>query len=616
MRFNWLLLSILSVFLFCSPAEAGRLLFWRFESNQNRLIFTTDQGVQPKAQLIPNPTRVVIDLPGVSLGRPNVNQPIGGTIRSVRVGQFDFQTTRIVVELAPGYTVDPQQVKIRGVSPTQWTVDLPTPERIEQSPSFNPRNNQSTQPTNLPQTETPPATSTTSQNNTGSSDFQITRNGLFVRLKDNKNKRIKISRSRDRSQITFDLDGATIPASLASQTLPVNAYQASSIQFSQTSTSPASAQILLTVSPDSPDWQAVYSRFGGLVLLPKNGINTGDRSNIPSYSPTPITSNPTPPKQATIQSLELSNNNRQLLIRSDQPIRATSNWNRTTGIYEIRIPNAQLAEPVRGPQLDRNSPIYQLRIRQEDAQTVVVLVRPSLGVQLGQLNQSNGQLLALDISSPRAAPLAPRPLTIPPPLNNSNLPPLSNPSNPPIPARNGRILVVIDPGHGGKDPGAIGIGGIYEKDIILPISQYLQSFLEQQGVQVMMTRNSDYFVSLQGRTDRANRARADLFVSIHANSMGKSRPDVSGLEVYYFGNRGLADTIHRSITRSVDVKDRGVRKARFYVLRNSSMPSTLVEVGFVTGYEDSSKLKNPSYQRQMAEAIARGILQYIQQNKR
>ena len=131
----------------------------------------------------------------------------------------------------------------------------------------------------------------------------------------------------------------------------------------------------------------------------------------------------------------------------------------------------------------------------------------------------------------------------------------------------------------------------------------------------MMARTGDYFVSLQGRTDMANRAGADVFVSIHANSMGAKRPDVNGLEVYYFGDRGLSDAIHRSILKTVNVGDRRVRKARFYVLRHSRMPSTLVEVGFVTGYDDSPKLTNPSYQRQMAQAIARGIVEYMQQNR-
>ena len=128
-KFYAFILSCLSFIWLATPAYAGRLLFWRFESNQNRLVFTTDQGVQPTAQLIANPTRLVIDLPGTVLGRPTVNETYRGVITGLRIGQFDTRTTRVVIELAPGYILDPQQIKIKGLSPTQWSVDLPTPQR-------------------------------------------------------------------------------------------------------------------------------------------------------------------------------------------------------------------------------------------------------------------------------------------------------------------------------------------------------------------------------------------------------------------------------------------------------------------------------------------------------
>jgi N-acetylmuramoyl-L-alanine amidase len=173
---------------------------------------------------------------------------------------------------------------------------------------------------------------------------------------------------------------------------------------------------------------------------------------------------------------------------------------------------------------------------------------------------------------------------------------------------------MIDPGHGGKDPGAIGIGGLEEKDIILPIGRRVAEILQQNGVQAVLTRDSDYFVSLPGRVQMAERANADVFVSIHANSVGLNRPEVSGLETYYYDNGlSLARTIHNRILQTVNVRDRKVRKARFYVLRKSSMPSVLVETGYVTGREDAAKLRTSAYQNQMAEAIAQGILQYLRQ---
>ncbi|ACK70230.1 N-acetylmuramoyl-L-alanine amidase [Gloeothece citriformis PCC 7424] len=622
MRLRLLLLSFLSVLLFALPAQAGRLLFWRFESGQNRLIFTTDDRVQPRAQLIPNPTRIVIDLPGIALGQPSVNQSIGSTIREIRVGQFNAQTARLVIELAPGYTLDPTQVKIRGLSPTQWTVDIPTPQRIVQNTTPPPTTPSTpSRPPSLPEpprSPNPPLSSPSPEptpTSSGSLDFQVTRNGLVVRLDRNgEGRKIKVKRSRDRKTIDIDLPGAKLTSSLSGQTLPVNEYGIGDIKFEQKSNN--DARITLNVSRESPDWQAIYSQ-GAVVLIPRGGFNNLSRVS----SPPPSASNPPPPpvaQKSTIKSVQLINDN-QLIIQSDDTIRGSGNWNNRTGEYEIRIEGAQLSSQLQGPQLSRNSPIYQLRIRQETADTAVVIVKPALGVQLGTLRQLDNQQLSLDITPQRLAQTTtpsistPQTIPVPPPANPS--PPSNIPSSTPSNIPQGRILVVIDPGHGGKDPGAIGLGGLQEKDVILPISQEVSSILQQQGVQVMLTRNSDYFVTLQGRTAMANRAGADLFVSIHANAVGGGRTEVNGLEVYYFNSRALAETIHRNIMRSINMRDRGVRQARFYVLRTSRMPSSLVEVGFVTGSIDNANLRDPAFRSQMAQAIARGILEYIQRYK-
>jgi N-acetylmuramoyl-L-alanine amidase len=173
---------------------------------------------------------------------------------------------------------------------------------------------------------------------------------------------------------------------------------------------------------------------------------------------------------------------------------------------------------------------------------------------------------------------------------------------------------VIDPGHGGKDSGAPGLGGLLEKDVILPIGKRIAAILEQNGVQAVMTRDADFFVELQGRVDIANRVNANLFVSIHANAVD-NRPDVNGLEVYYYDSGyGLAESVRTTILQDIStIKDRGTRKARFYVLRKNSMPAILVETGYMTGREDNPRLGSPVYQNRMADAIARGILKYLQQ---
>lgn len=616
MRFRWLLLlsSFLSVFLYTSAAEARQLLFWRFDRAQNQLVFTTDEGVQPRAQLIANPTRLVIDLPGTRLGRPTVNQRVGGAIQEIRVGQFENQTTRIVVELAPGYTLDPQQVQFRGLSPTQWTVNIPDPQRISSLPSPPPPvrtvpDRQSRQPTPSIAVET---------SATQVDSFQVTRNGFFIYTDGGKPDQIKVQRSRDRRQIEIEVEGLNLSRRLVEQTLDVNRYGVSQIQFQRLKDSPPLTRITLNVNRDSPDWQALYSDVGGLVIIPRgtSASSLESRSNasgnvLVSYPSRSGNSNQrvTINQRTTIQSVELGNNQTQLLIKADRSVQATSRWDATERAYRITIPNAQLADQVKGPQLTANSPLSRVLLRQQDSNTVVILVQPSPGTQIGSLNQISDRLLALPIQTQRST-LPPRESIPVPPPSPSPAPPTSFPTVP-----NSRIVVMVDPGHGGKDPGAVGIGGLREKDVILPIAQEVAALLEKQGVQAVLTRNSDYFVDLAPRVTMAERVNANLFVSIHANAISLSRPDVNGLETYYFSSgQRLAQTIHNNILQTVPVQNRGVRRARFYVLRKTSMPAVLVEVGFVTGRDDAVKLNNPTHRSQMAQAIARGILQYIQQN--
>jgi N-acetylmuramoyl-L-alanine amidase len=192
----------------------------------------------------------------------------------------------------------------------------------------------------------------------------------------------------------------------------------------------------------------------------------------------------------------------------------------------------------------------------------------------------------------------------------------------PVPKRpvsNSRPLVVIDPGHGGKDPGAIGLGNLREVDVILPISLRVAAILNKNGVDAKLTRNSDYFVGLDERVVMSRKAGARIFVSIHANSID-GRPDVHGLETYhYHKGEELANIVHNKILDILGqdsvqpLVDRGVRSARFLVLRKSEIPAILVETGYLTSPNESSLLANPSYREKMAQAIAAGILEYLHQ---
>ncbi len=182
-----------------------------------------------------------------------------------------------------------------------------------------------------------------------------------------------------------------------------------------------------------------------------------------------------------------------------------------------------------------------------------------------------------------------------------------------------RPLVTIDPGHGGKDPGAIGLGELREVDVILPISLRVAEILVQQGVEVQLTRNSDYFVGLDERVVMARKAGATIFVSIHANAID-NRPDVNGLETYhYHKGEALANTVHNKVVEMLGqdlqtpLTDRHVRSARFLVLRKSEIPAILVEAGYLTSPTESLRLADPAYREKMAQAIAAGILEYLRQ---
>ncbi|MCC5647309.1 N-acetylmuramoyl-L-alanine amidase [Nostoc sp. CHAB 5824] len=624
MKLHWLLPSTVgTIFMLSSPAMAARLESWRFDANQNRLEINTVGGVQPQAQLIFNPTRLVIDLPETTFGRPQLTQQVGGGIRSIRVGQFDTETTRIVVELTPGYTLDPKRVQFVGTTGDRWTVQLPKPEvdRVASSPTLSPR---SAYTVVTPDSEPQPDISrvaTTTQGATQIESLQVTGDGLFIRTNGG-NPPIQVIRSRDRATIFMDISGASLSPRLAQQNnIPVNKHGVSRVEFTRLQTQPPAVRLTLRVDRNSPDWRATNSNSGGLVVLPSRVVrlpgNNSDNQPEPVSFPNRPSVNNSP---ATIESVQLADNGRQLLIRADQTLSATGTWDRSSGLFRVTITNAKLAPRVTGPTFAANSPILRVRLQPQAPNTVVVLVQPAAGVQLGQPRQIGDQLLVPIQGSRRVVALPGRPpFALPglPPPNRGPFPDPNNP-NPQPPTQpqrrvpNGRVVVLIDPGHGGKDPGAVGLGGLREKDIILPISKRIAQVLQQNGVQVVMTRDSDYFVTLPGRVQLAERANADVFVSIHANAIGPGRSDVSGLETYYYGSGlGLARTVHNSILQSVNVRDRGVRRARFYVLRKSSMPSILVETGYLTGRNDNAKLRTSAYQNQMADAIARGILQYL-----
>jgi N-acetylmuramoyl-L-alanine amidase len=139
--------------------------------------------------------------------------------------------------------------------------------------------------------------------------------------------------------------------------------------------------------------------------------------------------------------------------------------------------------------------------------------------------------------------------------------------------------------------------------------------LQARGVQVVMTRTSEVDVDLPPRVSLANRSGANAFISIHANAISMARPDVNGVESFYFSggaSRSLATAVqNRMMAASAGTPNRGVKAARFFVIRRTVMPATLVEMGFVTGALDAPRLANPQFRRRLALAISAGILDYL-----
>ena len=188
---------------------------------------------------------------------------------------------------------------------------------------------------------------------------------------------------------------------------------------------------------------------------------------------------------------------------------------------------------------------------------------------------------------------------------------------------NGKI-VAIDAGHGGSDPGAGSVRGFREKQLNFSLSMQVKAILERAGAKVLMTRVTDVDVSspdasdrdeLRARTLVGNNNRADIFISIHHNSSANS--DLNGTTTYYYRktifDAVLAQSIQDAMVQAGRLTDIGVRTANFYVVKNTTMPAALLEIGFLSNPQDEIQLTNPAFQQKMAQAIVAGIDRFFGQ---
>ncbi len=312
------------------------------------------------------------------------------------------------------------------------------------------------------------------------------------------------------------------------------------------------------------------------------------------------------PKSVVIERLSFSNTG-QLLIEANQTFSYQGKFDLISGTYKLVITNARISSNFQRPSLAANSPIERIRLTQA-GNSVEIGIKTIAGWQVREIARSSNQQVKLQVSLNSISQVKP---------NNQNpaLPNSSYPSNASVNVGDRRRGVIyVDAGHGGRDPGAVG-NGIQEKDVVLPISLDLGRALQNMGYNVYYTRTNDVEIDLEPRVALAERINADVFVSVHANSLAAGNSDISGVETYHSRNstvgRELASYVHSQIIAATGASDRSVRGAGFYVIARTSMPAILVETGFVTNPSEAANLNNPSYQKRMAEAIARGIDQFM-----
>ncbi|PSN16023.1 N-acetylmuramoyl-L-alanine amidase [filamentous cyanobacterium CCT1] len=501
------------------PAKASaRLQAWQFDTGQNRLIFTTESGVQPQVSLLTNPHQLVIDLPGIVSDDALGNQIIGGPVQAVRVTQANARTTRMVLDLSADYSLDPKQVKVWGMTNQQWVVQLPSATETDGCSNAFPDStltipdlSKAIASRSLTAVGTEPLPPLISRNQVTAAavratatvlrGVQTTAEGFFIPTA-GAAPQVHVYRTRDANQsrqIVIDLLDAAIAPGLVAEALPQGRYGISRWSLTQFATAPPAIRVTLTLDGHSPDWQITPLASGGIWVTPIG------------MAPSQIAAPPTTVMLPVINA-----------VTAPPPV------NRTAAPAAV----------------------------------------------------------ATSVPQPTVAPSAPS---------------------------RGQVLVMLDPGHGGVDPGAVGIGGLQEKGVVLAVAQHTAAALQAQGIAVQMTRQSDQTVDLQPRATMAETARATVFVSIHANAVNMQRPEVNGLETYYYSESGqvLATALQRQVLGTMAMNDRGVRQARFLVLRRTSMPAALIEIGFVTGAIDAPKLRDPRWQAQMGQAIAQGIINYL-----
>lgn len=282
--------------------------------------------------------------------------------------------------------------------------------------------------------------------------------------------------------------------------------------------------------------------------------------------------------------------------------------------------------------------IKRIRAAQFNETTVRIVLDVERNQNYNVVRLTDPDRITIDVSGSDALPM-------------TSLPPDESESIPLVKQLGLKVrTIVIDPGHGGKDPGAVSRNGLQEKGVVLDVAKRLVSLLESKGAyQVHMTRETDVFIPLKDRTNFANQKKADIFISVHINSC--ERPGARGIETYYLSlasdedarmtaamenassgrtvsdlsnmlryilrgakvdeSRELARTVQSQLSQTTGTNDRGIKRAPFVVLIGAEAPSILVELGFISNIQDENLLRSAAYRDKLARALMKAVENYV-----
>lgn len=379
------------------------------------------------------------------------------------------------------------------------------------------------------------------------------------------------------NRIVYDMPNSLVNTAIRNKEFPISQNESVKIgQFDKDT-----ARVVIT-SPNAANYvPIIYPDAQRLVFVNKNSINTNNLFSV----------------KANLNSIydEISDtkNHSVKLIFSKPVIYGIERTNTMLDFYLYNIENVQNVN-LKSSLLFTGAKITELKgggvkisipMEQED----------ELNIHTG----IDGKTLRLKIKCERKEIIKP---------NEPVIKPLET-IQPPKKVDNRRVIV-IDPGHGGSDCGAIR-NGIYEKTITLDISKRVAALLEKKGYLVYLTRETDATVSLQDRVEISEDIDPDIFVSVHVNSSNSETPN--GIETHYYKDNSLdlAKTVHASMLNHVKANNRGLFKSKFYVINHTTAPAILVEIGFLSNPSERAQIVSESRKQATAKAIAEGIDEYF-----